>query len=97
MEDERECIVERDAKPRRNFAAISAAKRRLDQALVLRFFDFGEQVQVLVVALGGRAFQVKLFEVHADPLVFEPDECERALLNVLKWIQENWGYERAVF
>ena len=50
VEDEGEVAVERDARPRRDLAAVAPAEGRLDQRGDVLPLDLREQVQVLVVA-----------------------------------------------
>ena len=52
-EDEGERVVERDARARRDLAAVAPAERGVDQRAHVRAGDLGEQVQVFVVAPEG--------------------------------------------
>ena len=62
VEDEGEVAVERDARPRRDLAAVAPAEGRLDQRGDVLALDLREQVQVLVVTSeGGKSQSFPVF------------------------------------
>ena len=60
VEDEGEVAVERDARPRRDLAAVPSAEGRLDERGDVLSLDLREQVQVLVVASEGKSLSFSL-------------------------------------
>ena len=60
VEDEGEVAVERDARPRRDLAAVPPAEGRLDERGDVLSLDLREQVQVLVVASEGKSLSFSL-------------------------------------
>ena len=64
VEDEGEVPVEGDPRPRRDFAAVSATERGLDERGDVLSLDLREQVQVLVIASEKIASQSSQFAIE---------------------------------